>query len=426
MVSGILAGIENDPIPGVNPNRAARLGEAWRDQQSYYDLLFVEFDDQGQPFHREAITQVMNLLNMFPGDVIVLLFVHGWRHSARENDENVGSIHRLLHTLGHTEALRSKGDTPRRVVGIYVGWRGMSLHWAGILENTTFWGRKAAAMRVALGSVRELLARLRQFRLKARLDHRDGTRLIITGHSFGGLIVHAAISEYLVESAVTPNESSVVVSFGDMTILVNPAFEASRYYPLHSIVATKQFAPRQAPVFISVTAQNDWATGIAFPAGRLLSFLTESATNTRERQASLKTMGHIPWMKTHELTKSLSAAKRDIKLVEQKKLNDAERDARISQEDEDFRKFLERETGCDGRLLPGWTRTYTEGAQLKNVCPEPEKGEGPISSESPFWVVRASPDVVNGHNGIFGFMFLDFLRQVLDDAIRIQTPSGTR
>jgi hypothetical protein len=255
---------------------------------------------------------------------------HGWKHSASENDENVGSVHRLLHTAGHTEILRPKGGVPRRVVGIYVGWRGMSLHWAGFLENATFWDRKEAALRVAMGSVRELFARLRQFRLKAGAAHKDGTRLVIAGHSFGGLVVHAAVAEYLVESAITSDDMNAVLPFGDMTILVNPAFEASRYYPLHSIVAAKRFAPRQAPVFISVTAENDDATGKAFPAGRHLSLWTGASVDQMEREANFNTMGHVPWMQTHEIKKAPSAANADVKLVHKEKLGNADREDKLA------------------------------------------------------------------------------------------------
>jgi pimeloyl-ACP methyl ester carboxylesterase len=82
----------------------------------------------------------------------------------------------------------------RHVIGIFVGWRGLSFY-AGWLTNLTFWNRKTAALRVALGSVRELFARLRRF----RESHDSDSTLVIVGHSFGGLVVFSALAQSLVE-----------------------------------------------------------------------------------------------------------------------------------------------------------------------------------------------------------------------------------
>jgi hypothetical protein len=47
--------------------------------------------------------------------------------------------------------------------------------------------------------------------------------------------------------------------------------------------------------------------------------------------------------------------------------------------------------------------TSTLGASLEHVTGDPG---------NPFWVVEASREVIDGHNGIFGLVFLGFLRQV--------------
>ncbi len=217
--------VTDDLVPGVNPNRALHSGDTWRDRSDpLYDLLFVEFDDQGRPFAPDAIDRVMTHLGAVSAgaDPFVILFVHGWKHGAQATDDNVLSLRRVLHAAAHSEQIRPSGGRPRRVVGVYVGWRGLTLHWLGLLQNVTFWGRKEAALRVALGSVREVFARLRRLRLSA-----DGVRLAIIGHSFGGLIVYSALAEYLVESVAEPEgDLDLVAPFGDLTILVNPAFEA--------------------------------------------------------------------------------------------------------------------------------------------------------------------------------------------------------
>ena len=95
---------------------------------------------------------------------------------------------------------------------------------------------------------------------------------------------------------------------------------------------------------------------ISEPAGHVasdqpsaFSLLTESYLDRHERQAMINTIGHLPWLKTHDL-----------------------------------------------RGGPSPT-AYA-------LTPPPE------ATRHPFWVVQAAPDVINGHNGIFGDRFLNSLR----------------
>jgi hypothetical protein len=258
-----------DLLPGRNPNEASRRDGANFDKSDpLYDLLFVEFDDQGRPFVPTAVDDAMAHLEAVAAgaDPIIVVFVHGWKHSARDSDDNVRSFRRLLHAHAHAEFLvpRQEGCR-RRVVGLYVGWRGLTWHWLNVVQNLTFWGRKEGALRVALDSVRELFARLRNYRLSEARPEGSGPRLVIAGHR------------------------------------------------------------------------------------------------------------------------------------------------------------VETEVDADGLLLAGWSRTYSSGAVLRQVQPKPEPHEAGIAPNCPFWVVRAKKEVVDGHNGIFRTVFLDFLRQVLDDVVRTPT-----
>lgn len=416
-----------DLVPGLNPNEASRRPGATLDQSDpLYDLLFVEFDDQGRPFVPTAVDDAMAHLAAVAAeaDPLIVVFVHGWKHGARDSDDNVKSFRRLLHAHAHAELLvPGQNGRRRRVVGLYVGWRGLTWHWLNILQNVTFWGRKEGALRVALDSVRELFARLRKFRLSEARPDGSGPRLVIAGHSFGGLIVFSAVAEYLIESVAVPKDVlDPVAPFGDLTILVNPAFEAARYHPLHSILANRRFSTQQqVPVFMSVTAENDWATGIAFPAGRMIGW-NGATKGPRECSTNFKTMGHVPWMRTHELSApGLRAGQARHKLIETTQLTDEERLAVRTREDAAFRAFVATEVDENGLLKAGWSRAYSSGALLRQVQPKPAPGEAGIAPNCPFWVVRATKEVVDGHNGIFRTVFLDFLRQVLDDVVRAPT-----
>ena len=98
--------------------------------------------------------------------------MHGWKHNARSDDSNLASFQRVLHdTVEHEKTVHAKdGSSPRPILGVFVGWRGMSLHDRyGVLENLTFWDRQDAGRKVAVGSVRELFGRFRHYRNR-RLD----------------------------------------------------------------------------------------------------------------------------------------------------------------------------------------------------------------------------------------------------------------
>ncbi|UDL93002.1 hypothetical protein LGH83_10165 [Lichenihabitans sp. PAMC28606] len=428
-----------DRWPGLVPNAPSRGLTNWSSPpaDASYDLYIVEFDDQGRPFEPQAIDRIIDRIDLTTrdSDPLIIVFVHGWKHSAADSDENMESFKRLLHASAHIEQLRAvPGARPRRIVGVYVGWRGLTFHWLQIAQNFTFFGRSEGALRVALGSVRELFGRLSHIRNRSIATH-SGARLVLAGHSFGGLIVYSAVAEYLIGSlAAADSATELVKPFGDLVLLINPAFEAARYLPVHAMLQGRTFAPGQQPVFMSITASNDLATGMAFPAGRLFWPYKGASTNALERQARVNTMGHVPWMRTHVVSMGTvqhpKAGNGQGRFADLPTLDDDDRSRLLSAEDAAFRAFRDRYTGPDGRLVAGWTRTYSAGAVLRQTGPSdigpPDPESGGSAPDNPFWVIEASPEIVDGHNGIFKMVFLDFLRQAFDDTIRAQTPGETR
>jgi pimeloyl-ACP methyl ester carboxylesterase len=143
------------------------------------------------------------------------------------------------------------------------------------LENITFWTRQSAGRRVAAGSVRELFGHLRYYHRK-RKEAKGKPLFVVVGHSFGGMIVYSALAQSLVEAAATPE---VPPTLADLVLLVNPAIEAARYLPIHSLVSEQRQRGEARvpapPLFVCVTARNDWATRFAFRIGNLYSSLVQ-------------------------------------------------------------------------------------------------------------------------------------------------------
>jgi hypothetical protein len=79
-------------------------------------------------------------------DVILAAFVHGWQHDTRSDDENLTAFRALLgKTVEYERAATAPGGKPRQVLGVLVGWRGLSDFGLGnAVADATFWGRQAA------------------------------------------------------------------------------------------------------------------------------------------------------------------------------------------------------------------------------------------------------------------------------------------
>jgi dienelactone hydrolase/pimeloyl-ACP methyl ester carboxylesterase len=330
-----------------------------------YSLAIVEFDDQGRCYDRGQMEGLARkLVELSASDAIILLFVHGWKHDGRIDDDNLTRFREVAERIA-TEEKATPAPVP--VLAIFAAWRGLSLYGLGV-ENLTFWGRKQAGLLVAMGAPRELFGRVRRFR-EARLQAGGAPLVVMVGHSFGGMIVYAALAQSLIEAAAMDG-NVLVPSIADLVLLVNPAFEAARYLPIHDLVKARGeggFTRNQRPVFVSVTARNDWATGIAFAAGMATARLLENTRGYEERQALIRTMGHLAWMRTHELSlRGPSEA-----------------------------------TGEVGR------------AQLRRIR---------FSENNPFWVVGATPEVINGHNGIWQQPFIDFVQSLILNHVRDRRP----
>jgi len=329
-----------------------------------FRLHFVEFDDQGwlhtMPRDNAQLTspdnkprtQIDAVLEDIASTlqkgrrVRLVIFVHGWKHSADPLDRDVVRFRELLSQFQTTrDAMINPKNQPEiedetEFIGIYVGWRGRS--WAtdtyltNLFLNATFWTRKATAIRVAQGQVRELFARVRGLQeywdseQKSPKCHAVSEvpdcklRTVMIGHSFGAWILYAAVSQSIVEvlsmdqdlpkEAEAPKQPGGDVvkpsqrrraRLADMILLVNPAFEAVRYATVYE-AARRQKAPPDSyeyepPLLISITSTADAATRIAFPAGRSFNSALEHWSGDPQKEAMLRTPGHLPAYQTYRL-----------------------------------------------------------------------------------------------------------------------------
>lgn len=272
-----------------------------------YKLGFVEVDDQGWLFSRRQFEYVLAEIERenAAGPTLLVAFVHGWKHNASHGDGNVITFRKNLEILEMLERAGSARDhrTPRKIFGVYIGWRGQSSR-VPLLNNLTFWERKNAAHEVGRGALAEIFLRLdacRHIQRELQREKSTQTRLVIIGHSFGGAATYSATGPLLLQQIIEPEVPGLTPGVGDLTILINPAFEASRVNPLREAALAQRFATNQ-PVRLAIfTSRTDLATKTAFPIGRNVSTVFDSYISSTERKANKTAIGHFSPFQTHQL-----------------------------------------------------------------------------------------------------------------------------
>lgn len=296
--------IEEHPPIGVMPNEGHQDALGFMKARNFR-LAIVEFDDQGRCYEREQLDKVSDAIEQMREsgkDAIVLAFVHGWKHDARSNDDDLSAFRIVLERTAQHERLCAGAGQAREVFGIFIAWRGLSAYGLGA-ENLTFWDRQEAAHRVASGSVRELFGRLRHYR-NSRVEQGGTALLAISGHSFGGMIVFWALAQSLIEAASDP-AGGVVPRFADLVLLENPAMEGARYLPIYDLITSSAFqsgTSEQLPAFVCAQAQNDEAVGTWFPIGNAANGLEEASIGPLEKRSITHGIGFIEEFRTHTIS----------------------------------------------------------------------------------------------------------------------------
>jgi hypothetical protein len=297
----------NPSQPGAD--RAKAVIESGPD----YKLGFVEFDDQGwfwDTLQLKAVEKMirteaaMDRTNVTQG-IVIVVFAHGWKNNAATNNGNVETFRTILKQLGAAEMTQTN-HAVRKVVGVYAGWRGLSLT-LGPFKNFSFWERKNTAHKVGgYGAMTKLLVDLESLQRASNdslATNAPRTELIIVGHSFGGAAVYSAISQIVIERFVdTIQHGKPLKPLGDQVILLNPAFEAARHFNLNQLaVSISQYPANQRPVLSIFTSKGDWATHYAFPLGRFFSTVFEKNRDQEQKNADRDAVGWFQPFVTHDL-----------------------------------------------------------------------------------------------------------------------------
>ncbi|MBG4754505.1 hypothetical protein I5F81_01665 [Pseudomonas aeruginosa] len=125
----LLAGCAaNAPLRDDSESTCADMrpcSDSYYERHPNYEIGFVEYSERGNDFAPARTQRLIDQLKRYSarGDSAMVVFIHGWKHNAGRDDGNVASFNKALANLASSGVLGK-----RRLVGLYVGWRGKSMH----------------------------------------------------------------------------------------------------------------------------------------------------------------------------------------------------------------------------------------------------------------------------------------------------------
>jgi hypothetical protein len=413
-------------LAGSQPGDPIREEVAARSIERYpgFTLGFIELSDDGHVKDEVQKEQVFEMVRQVAQEkgAIILTFVHGWHHGASVCDTNVSCFRSVLQGISEDPDRLNKGP----IIGIYLGWRGDSSR-IGMLQGATFYNRKQAAHRIGENAGAQVLLDLAS--LEDELNHdlyqrhsSDFVTMVTAGHSFGGALVFSAVDKALAgewrgRDGVGPLADSTGVKkerreLGDLVLLINPAFEAARYQLFDQDLALPgRYAP-ECPVLVTVASEGDAAVSTAFPAGRFL-WLLWHPWRWRHFRAELTGAGHYGPQVTHELSFDGPADSTEKKPGSCGcPFPSPEEIRKIRLAFTESRQAVASTTAgpcaalraLDANELNG---VLPAGLKLTEVRPHWDKS-------SPYLVLRASANLIPGHNEIYNKNFVKFLTAYLN------------
>jgi pimeloyl-ACP methyl ester carboxylesterase len=397
-------------------------------------ISFVEYDDFGHLYNRAQLDHTIASAEKIASRVgkdkkarggIIVVYVHGWHHDAQKNDTDLKQFHKAIYRAGELDDKAFHDD--RRIMGIYLGWRGESVSlWP--FNYLTFWDRKNTAHAVGNGAVFELFRKLAGIR-----QNYPTSRLVVVGHSFGAAVTYSAVSHSvlseIIEDPLNTGEPVHMENESkrwDMIVLVNPAFEAMQVRSHFEAARSREYPVGQLPHLIIVTSEADEATKVAFPAGRDVSTVFKRYGDSVSSAMNRTAIGHyIPYV-THQLTVNKGCKDGSANITAADKLEHVMNASTYCFADTRALKDPDTDEVVDPPYI---TRCDIKGMCsavagdhyiLRGQLGKGTAGKNPTPERMPIMNIRTTSDVMKDHNDIWNPTMQSFLVQFL--LLTVATP----
>ena len=363
-----------------DPGTVTVAGSDYHEGASKYRLRAIEFDEQGVRWSNEQRSAALAAIRDAPRQPLLIVFIHGWHHNARSDDNDLKSFDRLLAKLS-----ANKAAVGAEIVGVYIGWRGLSAARSsdvtGLLRYASFYSRKHATDRLAGMGLTQTLYDL------GNAAHRRGGHAIFVGHSFGGRILERAIAQGLIGQSSGSGGGVDVRPPADLTLLLNPAAEALASRELKLALQNWEGA---TPPIISLTSRNDSATKIAWPLATKATSLFDRGyrpleKGVNERRYVTSTAGHLGMTIDRQVTPASAPP------------SETPADA--------VQWNLQFATARCIRAADAWWQIEEVAESNDPNVPYVINGE----QARGYWIVQVPKEIINGHDGIFNESAIDFI-----------------
>jgi len=224
-----------------------------------FSLGFLEFDDFGRLQDEAQLGAVVSHMDARSddGQLIVLVYVHGWNHDARPADQDVACFAEVTRAVSMQG--RASESTNRRVMGVYVGWRGRDFEWDPVNKGLSFLGRLASADRVGSSSdMRRFLIEVAELRAESGKD----IKVVIVGHSLGARVAYHAVRPFAEVGALSGRADIGIEALADAVFLVNPALSAVDFLSLGD---REKYSLTEDQALFVVASNADGVTGGMYP-----------------------------------------------------------------------------------------------------------------------------------------------------------------
>jgi hypothetical protein len=258
------------------------MGELWRPENPPAGSTV----DPGRDQLNRALDAIRAAVSASP-HAIVLVFTHGWKNNAAEDNGNAAGLARVVQYLAQTYC--------EPAVGVFLAWRGNLIsEYMPVAQTFSYFNREKAAIRIPGSAFTDVLNQIvvTAHTLPPGASGEVRPKVILVGHSFGGLIMERALSQATL-SKIPLGDSSpgtaldvgcgrtaqIQTSLPDLTLFVNSAAAATEAKQMLDFLKAEHIhytncdskAPR--PLFISISSSSDAATRFAMPVGHGPSFL---------------------------------------------------------------------------------------------------------------------------------------------------------
>ena len=245
-----LAPVEPQKLAGIMPNAQHQTFHGFM-TGAPYELAIVEFDDQGRCYDRGQMDAVAARLDTLAPedaskgqDVILVAFVHGWKHDARSDDDNLSAFRALLNeTVDYEKATaRPAGHPVRSLAFLSAGAAcrtsasatpSRTRHSGGGRRPDSGWRSDRCASCSGGSAIIAIAAKGR--RKSASGDRRPQLR------RHDRLFRPRAVAH---PGGLRAGRAEVTPEFAELVLLVNPAIEGARFLPIYDLVTGAAFKAR--------------------------------------------------------------------------------------------------------------------------------------------------------------------------------------